>query len=99
LFLVCGDVSATMIGERFGRTKIVAEKSLEGTLTFVVAAIASGVLLNLTGFQLPFSLLLVGAVSAAGVELLLSSFLNDNLTIPVIAGGIMTLLTQSTGWA
>ena len=99
LFLVCGDVSATMIGERFGRTKIAAEKSLEGTLAFVVAAIASGVLLNLAGFQLPFSLLLVGAVAAAGVELLLPSFLNDNLTIPVIAGGVMSLLTQSTGWA
>lgn len=97
LFLACGDVTATMIGERFGRTKIAGEKSLEGTLAFVVAAVVAGFLLNLTDVQLPFSLLLAGAVTAAGVELL-PPFLNDNLMIPVVSGGVMELLARMVGW-
>ena len=97
LFLAFGDVTATTIGERFGRTKIVGEKSLEGTLAFVAAAFVAGVLLNLTAIQLPFGLLLVGAIVAAGVELL-PLFLNDNMVIPVVSGGVMEILARMTGW-
>jgi len=97
LFLAFGDVAATTIGERFGRTKIVGEKSLEGTLAFVAAAFVAGVLLNLTAIQLPFGLLLVGAIVAAGVELL-PLFLNDNMVIPVVSGGVMEILARMTGW-
>ena len=97
LFLVCGDVTATMIGEQFGRTKIVGEKSLEGTLAFVAAAVVAGVLLNLTALQLPFGLLCAGGIIAAGVELL-PLFLNDNLVIPVVSGGVMEILVRMTGW-
>lgn len=96
LFLACGDVAATMIGEQFGRTKIAGEKSLEGALAFVAAAVVAGVLLNLTAIQLPFGLLLVGAVIAAGVELLPLS-LNVNLVIPVVTGGVMEILARMTG--
>lgn len=98
LFLACGDVTATIIGERFGRTKITGEKSLEGTLAFVAAAVVTGVLLNLTAIQLPFGLLLIGAIIAAGVELL-PLFLNDNLVIPVVSGGVMEILARMTGLA
>jgi dolichol kinase len=38
-FLAFGDVAATAVGERYGRTKISGEKSLEGTLAFVAAAV------------------------------------------------------------
>jgi dolichol kinase len=96
VFLACGDVMATTVGERYGRTKIVGEKSLEGTLAFVAAAILSGVLLNLTFVPLPFGLLLAGAIVAAGVELLPLPF-NDNLTIPVISGGVMELVARAAG--
>ncbi|MEN6359867.1 MAG: hypothetical protein ABFD59_07415 [Smithella sp.] len=96
LFLACGDVTATMIGEQLGRTKIVGEKSLEGTLAFVAAAVVAGVLLNLTALQLPFGLLCAGAIVAAGVELL-PLFLNDNLVIPVVSGGVMEILVRMTG--
>ncbi len=93
LFLACGDVSATTVGERFGRTKIFREKSLEGTLAFIIVSLAVGSGLNLAGFQIPFSVLAAGAVAAAGVELFLPRFLNDNLAIPVAAGAVMTLLS------
>jgi dolichol kinase len=96
LFLAFGDVTATMIGERFGRTKIAGEKSLEGTLAFAVAAVSVGVLLNLTAIQIPLVLLFVGAIIAAGVELLPLP-LNDNLVIPVASGGVMEILARMTG--
>lgn len=98
LFLACGDVTATMVGERFGRTKLAGGKSLEGTLAFVAAAIASGGLLNMIAVPLPFCLLLVGAVAAAAVELFPLS-LNDNLVIPVVSGGVMELVARMGGCA
>ena len=94
LFLACGDVSATAIGERFGRMKIYRGKSLEGALAFVVVSVAVGLALNLTGSQVPIIVLCLGATTAASVELFLPRFLNDNLAIPVVAGGVMTLLVK-----
>lgn len=97
-FLAFGDVAATAVGERYGRTKISGEKSLEGTLAFVAAAALSGVLLNVVGIHLPYGLLLAGALVAAGVELLPLP-VNDNLVIPVISGGVMELILRFTGSA
>jgi dolichol kinase len=95
-FLAFGDVSATAVGERYGRTKISGEKSLEGTLAFVVAAVLSGVLLNLAGIHLMHGLILAGALAAAGVELLPLP-VNDNLVIPVVSGGAMELIVRFAG--
>jgi len=97
-FLAFGDVSATAVGERYGRTKISGEKSLEGTLAFVAAAVLAGVLLNVAGIHLMLGLILTGALTAAGVELLPLP-VNDNLVIPVASGGAMELIARLTGWA
>jgi len=93
LFLACGDVMATAIGERFGRTKIAGKKSLEGTIAFFIAAILSGMMLNLIFIHVPFGILLFGALVAAGVELLPLP-LNDNLMIPLVSGGAMDLMVR-----
>ena len=97
-FLAFGDVSATAVGERYGRTKISGEKSLEGTLAFAAAAVLSGVLLNVAGIHLMHGLILAGALVAAGVELLPLP-VNDNLVIPVASGGAMELIARLTGCA
>jgi len=97
-FLVFGDVAATAIGERFGKTKISGEKSLEGTLAFVAAAILSGVLLHVAGIHLTHGLILAGAIIAAGAELL-PLRMNDNLAIPVVSGGVMEAISRLTGCA
>ena len=97
-FLAFGDVSATAVGERYGRTKISGEKSLEGTLAFVAAAVLSGVLLNFAGIHLMHGLILTGSIIAAGVELLPLP-VNDNLAIPVVSGGAMELIARLTGCA
>jgi dolichol kinase len=88
-FLAFGDVAATTVGERYGRTRI-GDKSLEGTAAFAVAALFSGFLLSLLGAPVEGWVIILGAITAAGVELLPIP-LNDNLTIPVVSGGLMEL--------
>jgi len=91
-FLAFGDVAATTIGERYGKTKIGA-KSLEGTAAFIVAGLFVGLLLlPVAGVQLPLMIIVAGAVIAAAVELV--PLANDNVTIPIVSGAAMTLLMQ-----
>jgi glycerol-3-phosphate acyltransferase PlsY len=86
-FLAFGDVAATTIGERFGKTKI-GSKSLEGTAAFVAASLVVGFLLPVIGLKLAPWVMVLGAVAAACIELLPLS-LNDNLMIPVLSGAVM----------
>jgi dolichol kinase len=86
-FLAFGDVAATTIGERYGRTKI-GDKSLEGSAAFVVAALAAGIVLSFFGPAPAPWVLVLGALAAAGVELL-PLRVNDNLMIPLLAGAVM----------
>lgn len=92
-FLAAGDVAATTVGERFGRTRI-GQKSLEGSLAFLVASLLAGVLLAGTGASVPLAAVAAGAVTATLVELLPLP-VNDNLAVPVCSGGIVTLVH---GW-
>ena len=91
-FLAFGDVAATTVGERFGRTKI-GKKSLEGTAAFIVIAVSAGLALHLAGLHLTPWVIVVGAVVAAGVELLPLP-VNDNLMIPVLSGAVMELILR-----
>jgi acyl phosphate:glycerol-3-phosphate acyltransferase len=97
-FLAFGDVAATAVGERYGRTKIAGQKSLEGTLAFVAVAVTVGFLLPLAGIHLLFGLVLAGAITAAAAELVPLP-INDNLVIPLVSGGIMELIARMTGSA
>lgn len=97
-FLAFGDVAATAVGERYGRTKISGEKSLEGSLAFVAIAVTVGFLLPLTGIHLAHGIILAGAFAAAGVELVPLP-VNDNLVIPLVSGGVMELIARVTGSA
>lgn len=91
-FLACGDVAATTVGERFGRTKI-GDKSLEGTGGFIAATVVAGIVLYLSGLGPSPDVMAIGALVAAGVELLTLP-VNDNLVIPLVSGGVMTLVQR-----
>ncbi len=95
-FLAIGDVSATTIGERWGSIKISGVKSLQGTIAFIVAATAAGLVINSYIYPIGAGVVLAGAVTAALVELIPVN-INDNLTIPVISGGVMRLIMMMTG--
>src|SRR3990172_12061072 len=89
-FLSFGDVAATAVGERYGKIKI-GGKSLEGTTAFILAAIAAGFLLTQTGIGLMPGVIILGGLTAAGVELIPLP-VNDNLVIPIVSGAIMELV-------
>lgn len=97
-FLAFGDVAATTVGERYGRTKISGDKSLEGSLAFVAAAVLGGFSLSLFGISPMHGLVLAGALTAAAVELLPLP-INDNAVIPLASGGVMELISRLTGCA
>ena len=91
-FLAFGDVAATTAGERYGKTKI-GDKSLEGSAAFIIAALVSGLFLQLIGVYLATGVVILGAFIAAGVELMPLPA-NDNLAIPIVAGGAMELIMR-----
>ncbi len=90
LVLGVGDPAAALVGRRWGRTKLVNGRSLEGTATFVlVATLVAGLLCamiyNQIGAGLVFAIAGGGALAGAIAELF-SRKLDDNLTIPIAAG-------------
>ncbi|MHC1609101.1 MAG: diacylglycerol/polyprenol kinase family protein [Candidatus Methanofastidiosia archaeon] len=82
--LVIGDSAAAIVGKAVGKHALYKKKTVEGFLSCLVVS-----------FFICYSILLlyialVGAIATAITELV-SSRLNDNLTIPIVAGGSMTL--------
>jgi len=91
LFLAFGDVAASIVGEAWGRTKFLG-KSLEGTAAFVAAGLLAGMAAAALGYGPPFPVLITGAIAAAAAEALTPKSLNDNFTIPLLSGLVMTLV-------
>jgi dolichol kinase len=96
LALAFGDPAASLVGKRWGRLKLLGEKSLAGSLGFMVAAlVATATFLSLVapGLGVLGILGISAAVAFAGaVTELVSSWLDDNFTIPLVAGGMAYLL-------
>jgi dolichol kinase len=86
--IVIGDTAAAIIGRRFGRIKF-KNKSLEGTLAFVVFSSLGVYLIPDLAFQIGF----IGAIIGAFIEALPVP-IDDNITVPLIAGGAMQLLVH-----
>jgi dolichol kinase len=92
-FIIVGDTLAALIGRKLGRHRF-GRKSVEGSLgclagTCLVAWLVPG-LTPLVAFS--------GAVVAAVTEAL-STSIDDNITVPIISGLVMTLLISVMGAA
>jgi len=87
------DPAAALIGRRFGRTRLRANRSLEGTLGFVVVgALAAGAWLRFA-CALPTPLMALLSVSsgvAGALTELVSTRLDDNFTIPVVVSAAVS---------
>ena len=81
-FMVLGDMAAALVGKMWGKTKLLAGKSLEGSAAcFIVCAVIALVKLNPV-------IAIVGALVATIVELIPFP-IDDNLTVPLISGAVM----------
>jgi dolichol kinase len=93
LVLAFGDPAASLAGKTWGRLKLWRDKSLAGTSAFaVVSFVVVGGFLLAMGHG-PRSLLIAGAAALVGAFTeLFSTRIDDNFTIPLIAGGVAALL-------
>jgi diacylglycerol kinase (CTP) len=100
LFLAFGDPSASFFGIRYGKDKIIGNKSLQGTMgALAVCTLTAGVYYynqNLMTERLLIVAPLSGAIGAIA-ELFPVGKLDDNLTFPVISGVLLWCLFQLFG--
>ncbi len=92
LSLAAGDPAAAIIGGKYGRIRI-GGKTLEGALA---NAAASFVLMR--PFVHSSVVAASGAVAGAIIEMFDLPLLDDNVTVPLAAGGAMYLAARLTGF-
>jgi dolichol kinase len=92
--LSISDSLAAVVGRKFGGPRFVGNKSLGGSLAFFASALLIAMLCLP---QRPVAAL-VGAAVATVVEAVPLRFgrleIDDNLTVPLVAGAVMTLLVR-----
>jgi len=91
-FTVLGDAFAAIVGKGWGRVRVFG-KSLEGFAAGLLACLAWGAFVAASG-QVPWNVVVVGALVASVVELLPIP-LDDNLGITLFAGYAMKLMLPS----
>ena len=84
-FMVLGDMAAALVGEKWGRTKLLGSKSLEGSAACFIVCVAIALV------QLNPIIAVIGAFVATVVELIPVP-IDDNLTVPLISGAVMHFL-------
>ena len=88
LYLAFGDACAALFGKAYGKHKIYAGKSLEGTFACFLVCFIIGL------FVLPnWYFALIGALLAAFIETIPWP-LNDNFWMQILNAGILTLLSK-----
>ena len=87
-FLALGDPVAALVGSRMGGFRVFGKSPL-GTLAFMAVAIGVAGILSAVNV-VPFHWGLVAGATIAALVELAPSFLDDNLTIPLISGAAMT---------
>jgi|GEM_PF-852265 len=92
LVLGFGDPVASLVGKRFGRIRLLGERTLAGTLAFTIAGAAA--VAAFSAVALPdasLAVVLLPAVAGAVTELL-SGPVNDNLSVSLVAGAVAAAL-------
>jgi len=87
-FIIVGDPASALIGRRYGKHRF-RNKSLEGSTAFLVPALVVGIFAP----ELPISVGILGAVVATVTEAV-SFTVDDNTTVPLISGLIMTVMLK-----
>ena len=89
-FLAVGDSMATIVGKKIGRRKFLG-KTLEGNLACFTCCVVVGLVFYYAGLGVPLLTILLGALCATVVEAMPLP-VNDNLTIPLLSGAVMTVM-------
>ncbi|MBL7132076.1 MAG: hypothetical protein ISS45_11875 [Candidatus Omnitrophica bacterium] len=90
VFSVFGDAIATIIGTSFGSLRI-KDKSFEGSIACFVLCLLLGFILVHTELNLNMKLVFSGALATTVMEIL-PVRIDDNFTVPVFTGFVMSLV-------
>lgn len=96
LFLIFGDTASAFFGLRFGRTKISGNRSLEGSLAFLITCLIIGIIAGFTKLNLSWPIIIWGGLTATITELLPIP-VDDNFTIAIFSGIMMTIVSKVAG--
>ena len=96
IYLALGDPLASFVGVKWGRIRLPGGKSLEGSLALfgVCALVGWGVLTQVVGLGLgaAAAVAVPSAAAAAVAEWLPVKRLDDNFVVPILTGGVATVL-------
>lgn len=90
LILIISDPTAALVGRKFGRIKLLGEKTLEGSCAFLISALIITSLFP--GLRLTSKI--AGAIVATTIELFPTG-IDDNLSIPLATGLVMQLFLKN----
>jgi len=89
VFIIVGDTFAAIIGRRYGRHKFYRNKTIEGSLGCLAGTLASSILLP----DISLGVAASGAVTATIIEAYPMG-VDDNISVPLISGLVMTIMTR-----
>lgn len=100
--LALGDTAASLVGRRWGRTRLRSGRSVEGTAAFALVAGAAATLVLRAGFPMAWAqAALLGSIAGVSGALteLYSERLDDNFSIPVTVAAVLTAVLMAQGLA
>jgi glycerol-3-phosphate acyltransferase PlsY len=89
-YITIGDIFSKIIGIKFGRHKLLRDRTLEGSLGFLAGSFMAGWVIY-TLLPVPTYAAIAGPVFASGVELF-SMDLDDNFTVGIVTSGFLFAL-------
>ena len=101
LYLAVGDPTASLIGLKFGKRKLIGNKSVAGFLgAFFFCSIATFIFFQLRPFPIEplWAIILAFGFFGALAESLYIPGLDDNLTQPLVSAALMTALIYTMGY-
>lgn len=90
-FIIVGDTFAAIFGQNMRSPKIFQNRTVAGSIGFLAASLASAFILHSMTGDLPLSHLFAGAITATVFEALPLP-LDDNFSVPIVTGFVMSLL-------
>jgi len=90
-YIIVGDTFAAMLGQNIKSPKLFRRKTLLGSLGFLLGSLGVAVVLYNLPDTLPLMVLVIGAITATVFEALPLPW-DDNFSVPIITGFIMTFL-------
>lgn len=89
--LIFGDLATKFFGAQYSRHFILKERSLEGLIAYFSFALFFGLFIG--GFMgIPAIYIILGALTAALTDLFSIFGIDDNFTVALITGGVLTAI-------